>query len=71
MVLLWRRDRSWVILAVLGMLLLALGHGLLLSRYRYRLPFEPFLLFVGWIGVFQHPALARWRGANSAQPGPG
>jgi hypothetical protein len=40
-------DRYWTRLAGWGMFFLACGHAFFISRYRYRLPVEPLLLFVG------------------------
>lgn len=51
----WRnrgRGSPWPSTAVVLMLALAAGHACFISRYRYRLPFEPFLLLVGVVGTF-------------------
>lgn len=51
----WRFRGSgspWPSTAVVLMLALAAGHAFFISRYRYRLPFEPFLLLVGVTGIF-------------------
>ncbi len=45
-----RRAPAWPLLAFAMMVVLAAGHACFISRYRYRLPFEPFLLFIGVIG---------------------
>ena len=43
-------DRVWGQASAVLLLALALGHAFFISRYRYRLPYEPFLLFVGILG---------------------
>ncbi len=51
----WRgrgRGSPWPSTATILMLALAAGHACFISRYRYRLPFEPFLLLVGIAGTF-------------------
>lgn len=47
---LFRRQRGPAVFAVAAMLFLAAGHACFLSRYRYRLPFEPLLLAWGLWG---------------------
>lgn len=49
---LWTRRRAWTILTVVMLVCLAAGHAFFIARYRYRLPYEPFLLFMGIIGCF-------------------
>jgi len=47
-----RRMPEWTVFTAVLMLALAAGHACFIARYRYRLPFEPYLLFVGVIGWF-------------------
>ena len=59
-------ERFWVRWTCLSLLFLACGHAFFSSRYRYRLPLEPLLLFVGLTrlgaGLQQRPHrwLAAW-----------
>jgi hypothetical protein len=55
-----KRRSPWAWTAAVLMLGLALGHAFFISRYRYRLPFEPFLIMTGIIGIFtaRQPAQA-------------
>jgi hypothetical protein len=55
---LWKRERAWTVFTLTLLVCLAFGHAFFLSRYRYRLPFEPFLLFTGVLGLFRQPQLA-------------
>lgn len=53
---LWRRQRGMALFVAVGLLALAAGHAFFLSRYRYRLPFEPLLLALGlWGWSLRHP----------------
>jgi hypothetical protein len=49
----WPAEKRWVLFAALLMVANAFGHAFFISRYRYRLPFEPLLLMVGVCGLFQ------------------
>jgi hypothetical protein len=49
----WPKEKRWVLFVTLLMLANAFGHAFFISRYRYRLPFEPFLLMVGFCGLFR------------------
>jgi hypothetical protein len=49
---LWSRERRWVYFSALLLGTMAAGHAFFVSRYRYRLPLEPALLFVGLLGLF-------------------
>jgi hypothetical protein len=60
-----RRERGLAVFAVAAMLFLAAGHACFLSRYRYRLPFEPLLLAWGLWGW-----TLRRRNRPSASPSP-
>ena len=62
---LWTRDRAWAVMTAVLLLCLAFGHAFFLTRYRYRLPFEPFLLFTGILGFF----LQRETPATAIEPG--
>jgi len=44
-------DRRWPRLALGLLLIMALAHAFFVSRYRYRLPFEPMLLFCGALAM--------------------
>jgi hypothetical protein len=57
---LWKFARPWAVLTVVLFLCLAASHAFFITRYRYRLPFEPFLLFIGIVGCF-------WRRGAAAQ----
>lgn len=49
------RQRPLAVFALAGLLALAAGHAFFLSRYRYRLPFEPMVLMLGlwgWAGRY-------------------
>lgn len=51
----WRLRRTapeWPLAAGVLMFVLAAGHACFIARYRYRLPFEPFLMLIGVIGWF-------------------
>jgi len=47
-----RRAPEWPVATGVLLLALAAGHAFFISRYRYRLPFEPFLVLVGVLGWF-------------------
>ena len=49
------KGRFWIVFGSLTLLLEAAGHAFFVSRYRYRLPFEPFLLFIGLTLLLSHP----------------
>ena len=44
-------DRRWPRLALGLLFIMALAHAFFVSRYRYRLPFEPLLLFCGALAM--------------------
>lgn len=51
---LWRlikHDDYWCILTAVFMLCLAAGHAFFISRYRYRIPIEQALIFIGLTGI--------------------
>jgi hypothetical protein len=50
---LWTTERAWTVLTIVLFVCLAASHAFFIARYRYRLPFEPFLLFIGTIGCFR------------------
>jgi hypothetical protein len=50
---LWATERAWAILTLVLFLCLAASQAFFITRYRYRLPFEPFLLFIGIWGCFR------------------
>jgi hypothetical protein len=53
------KGRFWVVFGSLTLLLQAAGYGFFCSRYRYRLPFEPLLLFIGLTLLLSHPCTFR------------
>jgi hypothetical protein len=48
----WPEDKRWILFGTVLMLANAFGHAFFISRYRYRLPFEPVLLMLGFCGLF-------------------
>jgi len=46
-----KSSRPWVIASIVLCLTLAAGHACFIARYRYRLPFEPFLILLGLAGL--------------------
>jgi hypothetical protein len=50
---LWTTERAWTVLTIVLFVCLAAGHAFFTACYRYRLPYEPFLLFMGTIGCFR------------------
>jgi hypothetical protein len=64
----WPRKKRWILFATVLMLANAFGHALFISRYRYRLPFEPLLLLVGLCGLFRE---GRQPSSLEAAPGHG
>lgn len=46
------RESVWFWTLAVFLLVSALGHGFFITRYRYRIPFEPMLLAVGVMGMF-------------------
>jgi hypothetical protein len=48
---LWRSRRPWAVFTALALAALAAGHAFFIFRYRYRLPFEPLLLWAGLWGL--------------------
>ena len=49
---LWTREIRWVDFTAVLLGTMALGHAFFVSRYRYRLPLEPVLIFVGVLGLW-------------------
>ena len=52
----YSKGRFWIVFGSLTLLLQAAGYGFFVSRYRYRLPFEPLLLFIGLTLLLSHLA---------------
>ncbi|NOU35165.1 MAG: hypothetical protein HOO88_00080 [Kiritimatiellaceae bacterium] len=46
----WPKEKRWPLFIAVLMLANAFGHAFFISRYRYRLPFEPLLLMAGFCG---------------------
>lgn len=56
-------QKPWFLFSILALIFLACGYAFYITRYRYRLPFEPLLLFAGLSAI-----VADWQ---TRQRGPG